>query len=194
MRRILDEKDEAGATNRERIFRHQVEAAQAWEVRVVGRDGDGELLKVASARDSTIAAEFVLGLIGIKPVDVEKNRLALAEHIRSVARDQIEVIKTMLGARLATMTPEEIGIVISMSEQGDSLRFIRAAQQTLAQASQVEGETEPAEELAALPEPSKPEEPTIDSGCAHELCSGCSECEPEPIPDTPKESETDGGT
>jgi hypothetical protein len=154
MRRILDETDPSGASNRERIFRHQVEVAQSWEVRVVGRGGDGELLKVASGRDSTAAAEFVLGLIGIKPVDVDKNRLALADHLRVVARDHVEIGRQLIGKQAETWTPEQIRQFWDVAER-DPGRFLRLA-----------------EEVIVGQESAQPEQPAIaapgEDGCAPE--------------------------
>jgi hypothetical protein len=130
MRNILDETDPSGASNRERIFRHQVEVAQSWEVKIVGRDGEGETIKVASGRDSTIAAEFVLGMIGIKPIDMEKNRLALAEHLRATARDQIEIGRQLIGKEAEEWSPEQIRAFWDLCER-DPARFLRAAEETL---------------------------------------------------------------
>ena len=174
------EDPETGKTRRQMVAEHLLEVATRWQVLVFGKS-----LEVASARDSVEAAKLLFGYcLGSPPKT--PNALDIAEHIRSVSRDQVEVIKTMLGARLATMTPEEIGRVIAVSEQGDPLRFLKAAQQTLAHAAQVEGDAEPAElpepkTEPALPDPSKEE--MSDPGCAHELCSGCSECEPDIEPE-----------
>ena len=44
---------------REAIADHLIEVATSWEVVVVGRDSDGSLLKVASARDSVEAAKVL---------------------------------------------------------------------------------------------------------------------------------------
>src|SRR5512141_2220536 len=54
-------------TELEQIIDHQIEVAKSWEVRVIGRDGDGELLKVASGRDSVEAAKLLLAYAKGKP-------------------------------------------------------------------------------------------------------------------------------
>jgi hypothetical protein len=46
-------------TEREAIYEHLLEVATSWEVVVIGRGGGGELLKVASARDSVAAAKLL---------------------------------------------------------------------------------------------------------------------------------------
>ena len=48
-----------GRTPNDDIVDHLIEAASKWEVIVVGKGSDGELLKVASARDSVKAAEVL---------------------------------------------------------------------------------------------------------------------------------------
>jgi len=54
-----NDKSEDGKTRRLRIAEHLYEVATSWEVVVVGRDNKGELLKVASARDSVAAAALL---------------------------------------------------------------------------------------------------------------------------------------
>jgi hypothetical protein len=44
---------------RDAIADHLIEVATSWEVRVIGRDSDGEMLKVASARDAVEAAKVL---------------------------------------------------------------------------------------------------------------------------------------
>ena len=60
LRKRLSEVSKNGdKTAREAIADHLIEVATSWEVRVIGRDSDGELLKVASARDSVEAAKVL---------------------------------------------------------------------------------------------------------------------------------------
>jgi hypothetical protein len=56
-------------SERESIYEHLLEVATSWEVRVIGRDSEGELLKVASARDAVAAAKLLFEYDMGKPVN-----------------------------------------------------------------------------------------------------------------------------
>lgn len=59
-------------TEREAIYEHMLEVATSWEVRVVGKDSNGELLKVASGKDSVEAAKLLMAYdMGKPPNPVE---------------------------------------------------------------------------------------------------------------------------
>lgn len=135
-------------TEREEILDHLLEVAKAWEVRVIGRDGDGELLKVASARDSVEAAKVLFGYDMGKPGDDPATYLLkLAEHLRSVARDQVEIGRGFLGKRLETMKDEEIAAFWRLCER-DPQQFLVAAIAALGAAT---GDAPPPAQLSAPP-------------------------------------------
>src|SRR5512136_2684731 len=50
-----------GQTVKEKIAAHLIEIATSWEVKIIGKDGDGEVLKVASGRDAVEAAKVLFG-------------------------------------------------------------------------------------------------------------------------------------
>ena len=111
MRKILAERDtEEGRTEAEKIFRHQVEAAQSWEVRVVGRDGDGELLKVASSRDSTEAAKFVFGLVGLRQLGPGEDLVKIPDGVMVAGRPMLDIVSDIVRNRLVSgqMTENEL--------------------------------------------------------------------------------------
>lgn len=111
MRKILAERDsEEGKTEAEKIFRHQLEVAQSWEVRVVGRDGDGELIKVADGKASTKAAEFVFGLVGLRQIGPGEDLVKIPDDIALGNRPLLDVISDLVRYRLVSgkMTENEL--------------------------------------------------------------------------------------
>jgi len=57
-----------GPSRRLKLAEHMYEVATSWEVRVVGRDSDGEVLKVADARSAVAAATLLMSYDMGKPV------------------------------------------------------------------------------------------------------------------------------
>jgi hypothetical protein len=113
---------------------HLIEVATSWEVRVVGRDSDGELLKVASASDSVNACKLIwqaLSLLRRNPPSEDEISMNLAEHFRVVAHDQFDVMVRMLGDRLKTMSPGELAEYWRACDR-DPRRYVQAAEEELA--------------------------------------------------------------
>lgn len=121
----------AADTELEQIIDHQIEVAKSWEVRIVGRGSDGEPIRVASGRDSTEAAKFLCGLVGLGPEDIAKFQLVVAEHLRSVARDQVDIGRTLLGKKLEAMTEKEIAEFWRLCDFGVA-RYLQAAMERVA--------------------------------------------------------------
>lgn len=92
------------------ILDHQIEVAKSWEVRVVGRDSDGELIKVASGRDSTEAAKFLYGLVGLKPLAPGEQPVRVPDGITVGNRPLLDVISDLVRHRLVSgeMTENEL--------------------------------------------------------------------------------------
>lgn len=148
LRRLLNERDPDGRDQREIIARHLIEVASKWEVRVVGRDSDGELLKVASGRDSVEAAKLLMFYDVGKPAPSEKEwQLSLAEHLRTVARDHVEIGRQLIGKQAETWSPEQIRAFWALCER-DPARFLRLAEE------QVTERIPEVPAQAALPAPS----------------------------------------
>jgi hypothetical protein len=157
IRKIVNERNEDNHTEIEQILRHQIEVAKSWEVRVIGRDGNGELLKVASGADSTKASAFICGLIGLKPIagyDDPAVVMALAEHFRQAARDQIDIALRALGAKASTMQPEQIAEFVKMCSQ-DARGFLRAAEDEAAAQEAARGANDQPQLPATTEEPSE---------------------------------------
>jgi hypothetical protein len=130
---MMDVVDTAtGKSKRQQVAEHLLEIATRWEVRVVGRDSDGELLKVASGNDSVNAAKLLFSYDVGKPQAAEEERaLQLAEHLRSVARDQVDVGRTLLGKKLESMTEQEIATFWKLCDFGIA-RYLQEAQAHIA--------------------------------------------------------------
>jgi hypothetical protein len=71
-------------TARDAIADHLIEVATSWEVRVIGRDSDGEMLKVASARDAVEAAKVLFAYdMGLPKKGTNVSPPTNADHNRS---------------------------------------------------------------------------------------------------------------
>jgi hypothetical protein len=140
--------DDGGQTNRERILRHLIEVATKWEVRVVGRDGDGEMLKVASGRDAVTAASLLVGY-DFGPPDKADNPglLNVAEFFRKVERDRVDLVLAILGDRAKGMEPAQLAEFFAKC-QANPNGYLAAAQEYLAQKEQ---EKELEKELGTTP-------------------------------------------
>jgi hypothetical protein len=142
-----------GVPNRVRIARHLIEVATSWDVRVIGKGADGELLKVASGADSVAAARVLYSYdVGKPPMSSDEWAMALAEHFRQAARDQIDIALRALGAKASTMQPEQIAEFVKMCSQ-DARGFLRAAEEELA--------SRDAKAFPGQEEPAQPEQPKL---------------------------------
>ena len=159
MKNRLDQIGKDGNDERARILEHLIEVATRWEVRVIGKDSEGELLRVASARDSVEAAKLIYAYAEGKPPESEDVRsLALAEHMRKVAHDAAELALKVLGSRVYSMTPKELAAFFRECT-GDSESYLKIAKD----------EIEAREESAlAIEAPAEPAEKTPDPETAHD--------------------------
>jgi hypothetical protein len=80
----------------------------------------------------------------------EERILDLAEHMRSVARDQVEIGRALLGKRLETMTPPELAAFWKLCDQGIE-RYLEAAAQQIIGTAALTVDDAPAQISASLP-------------------------------------------
>ena len=107
--RLSDPRLDDGRNANDDIVDHLVEVATKWEVVVLGKDQDGELLRVASARDSVAAAKLLWSYAhGNAPASAADEEMAIAEHMRKVARDGADLAIKILGTRIYSMGPKEL--------------------------------------------------------------------------------------
>ena len=94
----------------QRMLDHQIEVATSWEVRIVGRGEDGTPIKVASGRDSTEAARFIFGLVGLKPLGAGEQPVRVPSSIEVGTRPLLDVICELVRHRLVSgqMTENEL--------------------------------------------------------------------------------------
>jgi len=128
---------------REEIAEHLIEVATSWEVRVVGKDGDGELLKVASARDAVEAAKILFAYDMGAPAK-NPNALELSEHLRSVEGDRIRAVIACLGSRLKALSPVEMRNFFDTCSN-DPKKFIAMAEEILEVDQVAEGRSQQAQ-------------------------------------------------
>ena len=140
MREMMDAKDpETGKTKRQMVAEHLIEVATRWQVLVLGRN-----LEVASARDSVDAAKLLFAYDLCKPPGSEaESMLRIADHLRAVARDHVELGRQLLGKQAETWTPEQIRAFWDVCER-DTARFIRDAEAQLADSVTVDIQPEQA--------------------------------------------------
>lgn len=138
-------------TAREEILDHLIEVATSWEVRVIGKDRDGELLKVASGRDSVEAAKLLLGY-DMGQVKRPESPLEIANHLLAVAKLQVDIALGIIGKRADTMAPEQLkAYLLEFAKDQNPAAFFEAAKAMQAQeqaeqqppATAVEGEPKP---------------------------------------------------
>jgi hypothetical protein len=130
--RRLDVISSDGRTANDDILEHLIEVATKWDVVVIGKDSDGEPLKVASARDSVEAAKLLWAYaLGKPPASPEDAKLALAEHFRKVETDRFAYALQLLGERAKTMTDEEKANFFNslvVAQFGSVEMFVKAAE------------------------------------------------------------------
>lgn len=127
--RWLQEKVEAidpdtGKTVLQTMADHLIEVATKWEV--IQR---GESMPVASARDSVEACRLLwqaLSILRKTPPSEEEQVLKLAEHLRGVAKDAADLAIKVLGTRLYSMDPKELGQFMREAS-GNPAGFLEAA-------------------------------------------------------------------
>lgn len=98
----LDPNDPQERSELEKILDHQIEVAQSWEVRVVGRDEDGSLIKVADGKSSTKAAEFICGLIGLGPLKAGDEPVRMPPELQTEGRPILDIIADVYRHRLVS--------------------------------------------------------------------------------------------
>ena len=120
-------------TAREEILEHLIEVATSWEVRVVGKDRDGEMIKVASGRDSVEAAKLLLGYdMGV--VKRPESPLEIANHLLAVAKLQVDIALGIIGKRADTMEPEQLKkYLLDFAKDQNPAAFFEAARAMQAQ-------------------------------------------------------------
>jgi hypothetical protein len=137
---------DTGKSKRQMVAEHLLEVATRWQVLVLGRN-----LEVASARDSVDAAKLLFSYDLCKPPgSEEESMLKIAEHLRTVARDHVEIGRQLLGKQAETWTPEQIRAFWNVCER-DTARFIRAAAEQLAEAKAVTVDAQPSQPAIAAP-------------------------------------------
>lgn len=99
-------------TERESVYEHLYEVATSWEVVVVGRSGDGELLKVASARDAVAAAKLLFEYDMGKPtgtVEISNPDGSLNRASTMTTAELRQAVAQLLGLQLppAAKPPQE---------------------------------------------------------------------------------------
>ena len=180
LRDVMSE-EKGGITNREKIARHLIEIATSWEVKVIGKGADGEVLKVASGSDAVQAARILYSYdIGKPRVSDQEFALMLANHFQQVARDQVEIGLKLLGNQLQTMSDEAKAAFWNRCER-DPRRFLEAAQEELAAraANDLTCSTQ-VEQLSPAPESSKDDPSPKDRDMAdhgHDAGGSCPPCD-----------------
>jgi hypothetical protein len=161
LRAKIDEVDpDTGKSKRDLIAEHLIELATSYTVIHMGRD-----LELASGRDSVEAAKVLFSYVYGKPGDDPATHLLkLAEHLRSVARDQVEIGRGFLGKRQETMSGDELAAFWKLCER-DPQQFIAAAIGALAMAS---GDVPPppAQISASLPADPTTAQPNTGNGAS----------------------------
>lgn len=131
IRKIVNESNPDGQTEREQILRHQIEVAKSWDVKIVGRDSDGAPIKVASGRDSTEAAKFIYGLIGLRPLQQGDDQVGLPPGLVTEGRSLLAIAMDIYRHRLMTgqMTDAELSDMVRTllaAEKDKALLFLKA--------------------------------------------------------------------
>lgn len=138
LRERLNKASRSGSTTeREAIVDHLIEIATSWDVRIVGKGSDGELLKVASGRDAVEAAKLLLGYDMGSPARMA-TALEVAEHFRGIEKDRIATVIALLGHKLRDKTPEQIAAYFDACAS-DHNKFLDMASQALGNAEESAG-------------------------------------------------------
>lgn len=156
---------DTGQTKLQDMADHLIEVATKWEI--VRR---GEEIPVASARDSVEACRLLwqaLSILRKTPPSEEEQVMKLAEHLRGAAKDAAEMAIKVLGTRMYSMSPVELGAFLREAG-GNPAGFLEAAKEIMdnrdratAVEAQVEGEGQELYQSVSLPpepvsEPSAP--------------------------------------
>jgi hypothetical protein len=131
IRKIVNETNPEGQSEREQILRHQIEVAKSWEVRIIGRDQDGTPIKVASGRDSTEAAKFIYGLIGLRPLAKGDDPVALPPGLVTEGRSLLDITMDiyrhqLLSGKMTDSELTEMVRVLLAAEKDKALLFLKA--------------------------------------------------------------------
>lgn len=127
LRDRLGERGPDGKTARERIADHLVEVATRWTIQQFGRD-----IEVASGRDAVEAAKILYAYdLGKPSVSHDEFMLTLAEHLRKVEGDRVDMAMKLLGERIHSMPPAALAEFLRKCT-ADPRGFLRAAQEYLA--------------------------------------------------------------
>lgn len=157
IRKLLREKDEAGAPLREQIVRHLIEVATRWNVIVFGRN-----MEVASGRDSVEAAKLLLSYDVGKPRDMDEPAITLPPGIETAGRPLLDVIADVYRYRLeqGQLTPSELHrlteIFISIDKTKLQLVLALLGKSASGKSPEeirrmIDGDTEPAQPVPATP-------------------------------------------
>jgi hypothetical protein len=151
MRKLLSEATHdpgSGAkTHRDAIARHLIDVATHWEIQVRGKD-----YKVASARDSVAAAALLYQYdMGRPPMGAGEMRLAVANHLQTVAKAAADTILAALGNRKDKLSPEEIADFLRRVAV-DTRVHLRQADAELAESDPDRAEPDEPPELPAIAE------------------------------------------
>jgi hypothetical protein len=135
VKRFADATGKQGVNIRMAMAARLLQIAFTDEAITIGKDSSGELLKRISSRESLEAIKILWAYALGKPgEDPSSYLLKLAEHLRSVARDQVEIGRGFLGKRQETMSSDELAAFWKLCER-DPQQFIAAAIGALAMAS-----------------------------------------------------------
>lgn len=111
LRELLDaahDKSEPGKSKRQKIGEHLIEVATSWEVRVVGKDSDGEVLKVASGRDAVEAAKLLMAYDMGKPPNPVELTGREGGPIESVVSTQTTAELRQMVAGMLGLPPDDL--------------------------------------------------------------------------------------
>jgi len=131
---FLDALDPKDAESRPRI--HVLLEAMYLRARI----GNGMAMKV-------LAEQYAGKPPSSSPIEVA---LKFAEHLRTVARDHVEIGRQLIGKQAETWSPEQIRAFWDVCER-DPSRFLRMAEDAIGVAEPVPVDVEPSQQAIAAP-------------------------------------------
>jgi|WetSurMetagenome_2_1015567.scaffolds.fasta_scaffold367133_1 hypothetical protein len=128
-----------------------LEIAFTDQVIVIGRDENSTPIERVSSRESVDAIKtlwsYDMGKPSASPTEVA---LKFAEHLRSTARDHVEIGRQLIGKQAETWSPEQIRAFWDVCER-DPSRFLRMAEDAIGVAEPVPVDVEPSQAAIAAP-------------------------------------------
>jgi len=128
-----------------------LEIAFTDQVIVIGRDENSTPIERVSSRESVDAIKtlwsYDMGKPSASPTEVA---LKFAEHLRSTARDHVEIGRQLIGKQAETWSPEQIRAFWDVCER-DPSRFLRMAEDAIGVADPAPVDVEPSQAAIAAP-------------------------------------------